>query len=314
MALVKSLFVMSLMLLIACSIEPPPLPSKIGTNVWPGYEPLYLARERGQLDKKEFQLIEYHSASEVIRAFRNGSLDMAALTMDEVLMLLQSNVPLKVVLVMDVSAGGDVIMAKPSIQQFSELKGKRIAVESSAVGAYVVTRALELNGMSLTDVEIKNISHSAHVEAYKNDVADAVVTFEPTRTKLLNAGAHEVFSSRQIPGEIVDVLVVHEKYLAQRPERIKKLINTWFDTLGFMQQQREEAMTVIAKRLLLEPAEAESLYYGLTLPSRAENQRLLDDPNPALAETIGKLESAMLKQKLLQRDVDTSQLLSAGML
>ncbi len=314
MALVKSFFVMSLMLLIACSVEPPPLPSKIGTNVWPGYEPLYLARELGQLDKKEFQLIEYHSASEVIRAFRNGSLDMAALTMDEVLMLLQNNVPLKVVLVMDISAGGDVIMAKPGIQQFNDLKGKRIAVESSAVGGYVVTRALELNEMVLTDVEIKNITPSAHEAAYKNGVVDAVVTFEPTRTKLLNAGAHEVFSSRQIPGEIVDVLVVHEKYLAQRPERIKKLINTWFDTLDFMQQQREKAMTVIAKRLLLEPAEAEALYYGLKLPSRIENQRLLGGPNPALVETIGKLESTMLKQKLLQRDVDASQLLSAEML
>jgi len=312
--LVWSFFVMSLMLLIGCSVEPPPLPSKIGTNVWPGYEPLYLARERGRLDEKEYQLIEYHSASEVIRAFRNGSLDMAALTMDEVLVLLQNNVSLKVVLVMDISAGGDVIMAKPGIQQFNDLKGKRIAVESSAVGAYVVTRALELNEMALDDVEIKNISPSAHEDAYKNGVVDAVVTFEPMRTRLLNAGAHEVFSSRQIPGEIVDVLVVRESYLAQQPERIKKLINTWFDTLDFMQQQRKEAMAVIAKRLLLEPAKAEALYYGLTLPSRVENQRLLGGPSSALAETIGKLESTMLKRKLLQRDVDVSQLLSAGML
>ena len=36
---------------------------RIGTNVWIGSEPLYLARELGHLDPATVQLVEYPSAS-----------------------------------------------------------------------------------------------------------------------------------------------------------------------------------------------------------------------------------------------------------
>lgn len=66
-------------------------PLRIGTLVWPGYEPLYLARERGYLDPKSVRLVEYPSNSEVTRAFRNRAIEAAALTFDEVHPLLASS-------------------------------------------------------------------------------------------------------------------------------------------------------------------------------------------------------------------------------
>ncbi|MGB5468727.1 MAG: nitrate/sulfonate/bicarbonate ABC transporter, partial [Sedimenticolaceae bacterium] len=59
-------------------------PLRIGTNVWPGYEPLYLAAERENWKSKlDIRMVEYPSATEVIRAFRNRALEGAALTLDE---------------------------------------------------------------------------------------------------------------------------------------------------------------------------------------------------------------------------------------
>ncbi|HEX9047206.1 MAG TPA: hypothetical protein VF988_09290, partial [Verrucomicrobiae bacterium] len=51
--------------------EAPPMP--IGMNVWPGYEPLFLARHEGNLPAGQFRLVEFSDASEVARAFRNGT-------------------------------------------------------------------------------------------------------------------------------------------------------------------------------------------------------------------------------------------------
>ena len=62
-------------------------PILLGTNVWPGYEPLYLARSLGYWDDSSVKLVEYSSASQVIRAFRNDAIHIAALTLDEVLLL-----------------------------------------------------------------------------------------------------------------------------------------------------------------------------------------------------------------------------------
>lgn len=56
---------------------------KVGTNLWPGYESLYLAQNLGFFDNKAIKLIEMPSATEVAHAFRNKTLDIAALTLDE---------------------------------------------------------------------------------------------------------------------------------------------------------------------------------------------------------------------------------------
>lgn len=122
------------LLLLSCGPAPEPL-LRIGTNTWPGYEPLYLARSLGYYEGSPITLVELTSASEVIHALRSGTLEGAALTLDEVLTLLDDGFDLKVVLVMDFSNGGDVLLAKPGIDSTADLRGKRIAVEYTAVGA-----------------------------------------------------------------------------------------------------------------------------------------------------------------------------------
>ena len=57
-------------LLGACEQTPHPL--RVGTNVWPGYEPLYLAREQGYLSEDAVRLIELPSATDVMSAFSHG--------------------------------------------------------------------------------------------------------------------------------------------------------------------------------------------------------------------------------------------------
>ncbi len=126
---------------IACG-EAPQTPMRIGTNVWPGYEPLYLARDLTYIDERFVRLVEYSSASQVIRAYRNGAIDAAALTLDEVLLLAQDELEPRVVLVMDVSHGGDVILGQAGLQDMRDLKGKRVGFEDTALGAYVLARAL----------------------------------------------------------------------------------------------------------------------------------------------------------------------------
>ena len=64
--------------------------------------------------------------------------------------------------------------------------------------------------MSPKDIKIVFLGVSEHERAFKNGKVDAVVTFGSARTKLLAAGAKQLFDSSQIPGEIVDVLIVSE--------------------------------------------------------------------------------------------------------
>ena len=302
------------MLLVA--LVPAPVfaeqPLRIGTNVWPGYEPLYLAAEREQWPQRlGLRLVEFPSATEVIRAFRNRALEAAALTLDEVLVLQEAGLPLKVVTVLDISAGGDVILARPDITEPGALRGRRIGVESGALGAYVLTRALELNGMQLDQVEVVHLDVSAHERAYMDGSIDAVVTFEPVRTRLLAAGARELFSSREIPGEIVDVLVVHEEVLERHRGRLEQLVAGWFRALHYMAGEPAAAAAFTARRLKVSPEEVLASYRGLELPGVADNARLL---GADLQPTLRRLQQTMLSNDLLLQVGDTRNLLYPGLL
>lgn len=283
---------------------------RVGTNVWPGYEPLYLAREQEGWPGQNIRLIEYPSASEVLRAFRNKTLEAASLTLDEVMLLRNQGIPVTVVLVHDVSAGGDVIVARQGIDSMQALKGKRIGVEAGALGAYVLTRALEVNQMTLQDITIVNRDVNMHEAAMLNDEVDAVVTFEPVRTRLLQLGGEQVFDSTQIPNEIVDVLVVHQAVVQTHPQVISQLIDNWFDALAEMQRNPQTAASVMAKRLKISPQEVLQSYDGLRLPSIKENRVMLGGASPQLQMTAENLVRVMKEKKLLVGEIDSSNLFS----
>ncbi len=302
--------------LLGCS-EPIQPPLRIGTNVWPGYEPLYLARELGFLTRENAHLVEYASATQVIRAFRNETIDVAALTLDEVLLLAQDGFAPRIVLVMDASAGGDAIIAQGDIQTMQDLRGKRVGVENTALGSYVLARALELHQMYVSDLRIIPMDVNEHEARFLDGSVEAVVTFDPVRSRLLSRGGRPLFDSKQIPGEILDVLVVRDSVLESRSDSVRALLNGWFQALEFFADKSDEAAAIMAKRLALSPKDVLASYQGLLLPGREENLKMLaydgSQPPPVQVTTL-RLIDFMERKKLLKPTVQASDLFVAPLL
>ena len=285
-------------------------PLTLGTNIWPGYEPIYLARNLGHYDDR-VRLVEYSSATEVIRALRNGLIDMGALTLDELLLLRESGVDMKVVLVTDISDGGDVVMARPEIGSLAELKGRKVAVESSALGAYVLTRALQTVNLKPSDVRVKQIEVDRHLLAYREGTADAVVTFEPVMSRLKNEGAKVLFDSSKISGEIVDVLAVRTEVLGVKNEHLRLLVDGWFKALAHLSERPDDAGRRMADRLQLTSEEVLQSYNGLKLPTLEENRVLLNESNSSsLLASAEKLAQVMREENLLAEKPTLSGLLA----
>lgn len=307
---------MAIALLLAACGEAPQVPMRVGTNVWPGYEPLYLARDLAYIDQQSVRLVEYSSASQVIRAYRNGAIDAAALTLDEVLLLAQDDLEPRVVLVMDVSHGGDVIVGQSGLQSMADLKGKRVGFEDTALGAYVLARALEQAHMTVAMVHKVSVEVDEHERAFRAGRVDAVVTFEPVRSRLLNDGATLLFDSSRIPGEVVDVLIVSKRFLQTHKTQVQALLSAWFQALHYLQSEPTDAARRIAQRLRLEPQEVLQSYDGLQLPDRSENLRLLGgaDQDAQLLQSASRLMEVMRAGGLLRKPVDVEQLFSAPVL
>ena len=293
-----------LMLALAACSDASKNPLTLGTNVWIGYEPLYLARELGYVDPKKIKLVEYVSATQVMRGLIDGSVNAGALTLDEAILLQQQGVDIQIVLVMDYSSGADAILARPGIRDLRGLKGKKIGAETSALGAYMLYRALEKAGLSVSDVNVIPLELSQHEQAYTKKKIDAVVTFDPVRSRLLSKGAVSLIDSSQLPGEIVDVLVVRKKVVNDQKRNIKELIKVWFKTLKYIQQQPAESAVKMRTRIKLSKPEVLASLAAVKFPDYRENQNLIiGEPSHIEKQSI-KLYEVMLKNKLLLDTVE----------
>jgi NitT/TauT family transport system substrate-binding protein len=281
---------------LSCARPAPPL--RVGANVWPGYEPLFLAKDLGLHRGHAIQLIEFSSATEVIRAYRDGLLDVAAVTGDEALLASQRRSGDRIVLVCDVSAGGDVLLARPGIASLPELRGKRVGVETTALGAYMLSRALRRGGLEPSEVQVVPLPLSSQEQAIASGAVDAVVTFEPHRTRILAAGARQLFDSSQIPGEIVDVLLARGGLRPSQEDALRELVEGWFQALAHLQAQPAEAAARASRREGLEPEQVLAALHGLRVPDRAENLRLLGQGGDGLAPVLRELSAAMAQARI----------------
>ena len=60
--------------LAACGAKPQ-RKLRVGTILWSGYEPLFIARHLGAYDDRSIQLVDLPAASDVVLAFQNRAVD-----------------------------------------------------------------------------------------------------------------------------------------------------------------------------------------------------------------------------------------------
>lgn len=269
--------------LAACS-EPPQPPLVVGLNTWVGYDPLVLARDRGLADAKQVKVVELISSAEALRHLRNGLLDAAGLTMDEALRLVDSGFDVRIVALLDTSAGADVVVAAPRITSLQKLRGERIAVEEATVGTLMLERLLRKANLRREDVTVLRMDATQHKTALLSDRVAAAVSYAPIDGPIQALGYRAIFDSRQMPGEIVDVLVVRGEVLRQRPEAVDALIAAWAAGLNVMRLDPGGAATSLAPGADLTPAQYQAVQRGLRFYSPEESLAMLTGNPPPLAQ------------------------------
>lgn len=302
----------ALMLPLFGCVRSPETALRIGTNVWIGSEPLYLARELGRLDPETVQLVEYPSASEVLRAFRNQAIDGMVISLDELFELAADGFQPRIILVVDVSHGADVVVGRRGMRTMRDLKGKSVAVESSALGAFVLSRALALSGMQASDVNVVHLESNEQPDAFDKGQVDGAVTFDPYRAQFLRSGARTLFDSTQIPGEIVDLLAVRAGVIETEPKAIAALLGGWFDAIDYIGREPKDAAHRMGIRQQTSGEQFLAAQQGLHVPSREENLRMLGGAQPELAVTGRRLMALMVDAKLLRSGLEIERLLAPG--
>ena len=279
-------------------------PVRIGINAWPGYEFLYLAQEKGfyRDEGLDVRLTEFGSLTDCRRAFERGQIDVMGTTVVEVLLAREDSASSpEIIQVVDYSDGADVILAHAGIVNGAGLRGVRIGVEQASLGLYVLARGLEKNGLSLADVKVVPLDQVSMEDAFRRGEIAAVVTYPPTSTKLLRHSSFKsVFSTSEIPGEVVDVIASSATLSAERPGDVAKLIRAYHRAIAYTAQHPEDAYRIMAEREGITPREfADALTDGLKLVAASE-QAAYFEPGGKLQKVVDNTDRLLRQSELIK--------------
>lgn len=259
----RLLLLITVIFISGCDFFNTPSPLRIGVSVWASFEFLFLAEQKGFFkdENLEVKLVEFTSLSDTRRAFERGQIDGLATTTVEVLYTYeQSDKSAQIIQIVDVSNGADVILAKPSITDLKQLRGTTVGLELASLGVYVLARGLETQNMTLSDVKTVSMEQVSLGEALTNQTVDAIVSYPPVSYTLQRDNkVNQLFSSTQIPNEVLDVLAIDAGVIKEKTPEIQKLLRAYHRAIRYAQENPEEAYAMMAEREKISPEELKQI-------------------------------------------------------
>jgi NitT/TauT family transport system substrate-binding protein len=261
----------------------------------------FVAEKLGLLDLSMANIVETHSASVSMRLLASGTVESACLTMDEVLTSREKGIDLVVVAILDFSHGADVVMASPKITSQQDVRGKTIGVESTATGAVMLNSFLQSVRLSPAEITIRYLTVDQHEAAFQSGQVDMLVTYEPVKSRLEQAGLVTLYDSSKNPNQIFDVLVVSRPFTLSHKAQLSHLLRTHFKALNAFYDNTPSILSAISGRMNVSEADVIDIYQGLSMPEVAENVALLGGDKPEIMPKIEQLAKTMVDSELLIR-------------
>ena len=228
---------------------------QVAWSVWTGWMPFKLMEVKGFLAKRaaekgiQVKLVEFPAYMDSVTAFAAGKLDGCAMTAMEALQPAAAGVDTVAVVANDTSNGGDGVLVR-GIDNLKGLKGKEILLAELSVSHYLLVRGLDSVGMKEADVKVKNTDGDEAGKAFVADPkVEAVATWNPHLFQATESGKGKViFSSKEIPGEIIDLLVLNNNALKEQPALGWVLTEAWYDAMKAIEDPatREESISIMA--------------------------------------------------------------------
>lgn len=316
-----SLVLISLLLIISCQILQPELktPSpvstlRLGFSNWPGCAVWQIASEQGIFEKHNLNVdLQFSDYSTGLTNLASGQLDANCQTLYDTIYFMgtDSQVDQVIVALTDWSTGGDQIVGA-GIKNIQELKGKKVAFESGSVGNFLLLLALEKYGLKLSDIQAVNQDLITNISLFIEEDVDGISTYIPFIKEAMNRPGSKIISTSQdFPGAVSDHLVVNRKFMETDPKVVQALVDSWFDTVEFMQKNPDVSRQIIAYTSGLTIQDLKKYESQIPIKGLSENLTAFER-----AETLASLPYAaeqiyqfLQKNKWINKSVNIEQIL-----
>lgn len=239
---------------------------------------------------------QYNSLEDQRFAYGRGEVEVIATTLADAVAICQE-VPKRcpeLFLVIDQSHGADVIISKSDIGDVRGLVRQTVGLERTVLAEYLLLRAFETKQVPLDQVRFMHEGPSALVSALSEGRVAAIVTYPPHSNLLREDSLYRVlFSSAQIPGEIVDVLAVNPSFAKGHPGMIRALVRTWWAAQALARAEPTPSLALMAKREQVSPAEFVASERGIRYLGPAD-QAEMRAPTGSVARVLARMADQMV--------------------
>lgn len=256
--------------------------AKIGTVIWIGYSPFYVADALDLYKKSGYKVsLQFFTDPALIPpAIEGGSVDGGMLTYDQVIGQVAKGSTQRVVAPIDYSAGGDAIVSTVDIKKVSDFKGKKVGFNPLSPSDFLISYALKVNKLTEKDIQAVNMTPEAIPAAMASGSLPIGVTYEPNVSQItaLEGGKkfHVVYSSKDAPGLITDVLVFKKEVIKAQPDLVKALIQGYIDGLDYMKKNPDKSYEIIGKAIGVSAAEVKDQLTGVYNLEAKELMKVFD--------------------------------------
>ena len=228
---------------------------RVAWSIYVGWMPWGYLEESGIMDKWadkygiDVEIVQINDYVESINQYTAGAFDgVSATNMDTLSIPAGGGVDTTALIVGDFSNGNDAVILKGD-GDLASLAGKPVNLVELSVSHYLLARALDSVGLREADLaSVINTSDADMIAAFQTADVEAVVTWNPLVSTILeDPNATKLFDSSDIPGEIIDLMVVNTETLAANPDFGKAMAGAWYEVMGLMAAGDEAVLTAMAE-------------------------------------------------------------------
>jgi NitT/TauT family transport system substrate-binding protein len=199
----------------------------------------------------------YSFGKVALNAVIEGKADMAIVAETPIMFSVMKGDEIYIIATIETSNRNEAIIGRKDkgILKPKDLKGKRVGVTFGTTGDFFMHSFFVANGIERKEVQIVNLKPDEMLDAVISGKIDAASTWHPPlimiHKKLGDKGI--TFYDKHLYTETFNV-VAKQDYVKKHPDTIKKVIRALIKAEGFIKQNPNESMNIVADSTGIEKA------------------------------------------------------------
>lgn len=288
-----------------CTVEDAPI--RIGTNAWPPCEIWSIAEEQQLFGDTSVEIVRYSAWRDNMSSLYKGDIDITHATYFNAVYYHDKGQEGEIILSSDVIEGSDGLAIRSDLEQPANLAGRTIAVEIDTDEHFLLIKALEEFNLTEGDVTIISTTSEEAANLFIAGEVDACFTYDPfLRNAAEKGGGKIVWTTENLPGYMVDVLVARTEVVEERVKDLRNIISGWYRAQDYIDSNEDEAFQIMAVNARMDPEDFGYFYKSFTFFTAAENREMFSSTQ--FTERLEEMNEFLFQHDAIREKAEVANL------